>query len=243
MGHVLLNGVLPVFAIAIIGYIMGRRETFTPSDVGIINRLLFMVAVPALSFKLVANTPFADFDWQLLIGFFLSKVVIYVLGTLLAWKILECDMQESLLLDLAASFGNGLLFVLPIATNLFGEAATVPIIAIITLNSLPIFSGTLIAMEELTSVELSIGFLAEKIFSNPPIIGLLSGIVVAFSSLHIPDSVNLFLTFVGNAAARCFIWASSLARWNSGSGFAKRLRSQHSGSLITLLRHGSSFVS
>tara|TARA_Y100001960_G_C14610585_1_gene795541 strand:+ start:461 stop:709 length:249 start_codon:yes stop_codon:yes gene_type:complete len=41
--------------------------------------------------------------------------------------------MESILQGLAASFGNNILFALPIAVTLFGEEATLPMVAIIVL--------------------------------------------------------------------------------------------------------------
>ena len=201
MIKILLNGVLPIFAISAIGYFMGRRGIFDASSAAIINRVIFLVAIPALGFGLIANAPFADFNWLLLIGFFFSELTIYVLGFFVFLLILKCEIQESILLGLAASFGNHLLFVLPIAVSLFGDEIVVPIIAIIALDSILLFGGTIIIMEAMSSENFSLKDLSKKIIYNPPLVSMLIGIIFAILTIKIPHGLNVFLQFVGNTAA------------------------------------------
>ena len=69
----LLDGVLPIFTILIIGYIMGTRDLFNKDAAAVINKFVLLVAVPALGLHLIANAPFSDVDWRIIAGFFLSE--------------------------------------------------------------------------------------------------------------------------------------------------------------------------
>ena len=144
MIQILSNGVLPIFAVAVVGYLLGRLGVFGTPDAAIINRLVFMVALPALGLNLLLNAQFADFNWGLLVLYFLCELLLYLGATACARRLLHCDRNESILLGLAAAFGNHVLFVLPIAVSLFGDAVTEPIIAIATLDSILLFGGTII---------------------------------------------------------------------------------------------------
>ena len=175
MIQILLNGVLPIFAIGMIGFFMGKRDVFDLSSALVINKFIFLVAIPVLAFRLIINAPFSEFDWFLLIGFFLSELIIYVLGFLVTRIFLNCETKEAVLLGLAASFGNHLLFVLPIAVNLFGDEVTTTIVAIIALDSVIIFGGTIVIMEAMSNVNFSLPVLAKNgsrfsnlLFSNLP---------------------------------------------------------------------------
>ena len=65
MFYILTNGILPIFGIAAIGYFLGKYKIFDVSAAGTINKLVFLVAIPTLCFKLIFNAPFDNFDWLL----------------------------------------------------------------------------------------------------------------------------------------------------------------------------------
>ncbi len=205
--QVLLNGILPVFAISLIGYLLGVRGVFDTQAASMINRLVFLVAVPALSFKIIVEAPFENIDWALLIGFFVAELLIYLIAVLVSWKLLRCDLKESVLLGLAASFGNNLLFVLPIVVNLYGTEAALPLVAIISVDSIIIFGGTVVIMEALKGGDFSYHGFAKNIVGNPPIVAMLLGIVFVLLSIDVPAGVTQFLTLCGNAAVPCALFS------------------------------------
>lgn len=205
--QVLLNGILPVFAIALIGYLLGARGVFDTQAAAMINRLVFLVAVPALSFKIIVEAPFEKIDWALLTGFFLAELLIYLIAVLVSRKLLKCDLKESVLLGLAASFGNNLLFVLPIVINLYGAEAALPLVAIISVDSIIIFGGTIVIMEALKDGDFSYLGFAKNIVGNPPIVAMLLGIVFVLLSIDVPTGVTQFLTLSGNAAVPCALFS------------------------------------
>ena len=51
MRQIFFEGVLPIFAIAMIGYFMGKRSIFDSTTATVINKVVFLVAVPALGFS------------------------------------------------------------------------------------------------------------------------------------------------------------------------------------------------
>ena len=201
MKHVLFNGVLPVFSILIIGYVMGKRGVFDKSSAAVINKFVLFVAIPALGLRLIGNAPFWDFDWVIVIGFFISELAIYIIGFLITRFIFSCDFMESILLGLAASFGNHILYVLPIAISLFGEEATLILVAIIAVDSILIFGSTIIIIELILAKDFSWIKVSKKIFLNPPLMSMLLGIIFVIFNFQIPNGVNLFLKLVGDIAA------------------------------------------
>ena len=191
-----MNGVLPIFAVVVVGYLLGFRKTFSSQDAGSINKLVFMVAIPALSVDLIVNTPFAEFDWRVLFGFFLAELATYLIGFLIARKLLKCALPESILLGLASSFGN-----------LFGDIAALPLVAIIAVDSVIIFGGTLMAMEAVGEGSFSWPQFTLKIVSNPPIMSLLIGLALVVFGTELPASFLVFLKFAGSAASPCALFA------------------------------------
>ena len=201
MIEVLLDGVLPIFAIVVIGYALGKRGIFDKNSAAVINKFVFLVAIPALGLHLIANAPFSLFDWRMIIGFFLSELAIYALGAFTAHFLFKCELKESILLGLAASFGNHILYVLPIAISLFGEDATLAFVAIIAVDSILIFGSTIVIIELMTAKNTLWADISKKIFLNPPLISMLLGIFLVISNVKIPNGFNTFLNFVGDVAA------------------------------------------
>lgn len=207
MVGVLLDAVLPVFAIAAFGFLAGRIGLFDEAMASVINRFVFYVPLPALCFKLLVNAPFEQFQWLLLSGYFLSELSVYALGVAVARLIFRCGWRESILLGLAAAFSNHVLFVLPIAITLFGDSVTLPIVAIITVDSLIIFGATLLLMDIMTLEKPAVSGLLLKLVKNPPVMGMLTGLTIGLMNADIPTGIATFLDFVSATAAPCALFA------------------------------------
>ncbi len=201
MIKILLDGVLPIFAIVVIGYGLGKRDIFNKDSAAVINKFVLLVAIPALGLHLIANAPFLEFDWRMIACFFLSELAIYILGALTAHFLFRCELKESILLGLAASFGNHILYVLPISISLFGKDATLAFVAIIAVDSILIFGSTIILMELITAKNRLWPNISKKIFLNPPLMSMVVGIFLVIFNVKIPSGFNIFLSFVGDVAA------------------------------------------
>ena len=69
-----------------LGYGFARGKLFDFSAALIINRYVFYAALPLLLFRLIATSPFDQFEWFLVIGFLLAEIVVYAIGYVLARK-------------------------------------------------------------------------------------------------------------------------------------------------------------
>jgi malonate transporter and related proteins len=208
---ILLDAVLPIFAVAALGYIAERIGLFDIAMATAINRLVFYLAIPALTFKLLASAEFERFSWPMLSGYFASELAIYVLASLIARYGFKCGGRESILLGLSACFSNHVLFVLPIALSLFGQSVTTPIVAIITLDSVLMFGGTLVLLDILTLDKPSLVDIGKKLSKNPTIVALAAGLVFGLMQIEIPKGVGTFLEFVSAAAAPCSLFSLGIA--------------------------------
>jgi predicted permease len=175
-----------------------------------INRFVFYIAIPALGFKLIIHAPLEEFSFALLSGFFISELAIYGAGFAVGRFLFNADVKEAVLLGLACALTNHIMFVLPIAVTLFGEEAAAPIVAIITMDVIVLFSVTLIIMEIMSSQEGSIKEVLGKICRNPPVMAMVSGLAVAISNIEVPKSFDVFLDFSGAAAAPCALFSMGI---------------------------------
>lgn len=207
MLEALMNGVLPVFGVLALGFAVGKRKVFDVAMAVAINRFVVLVALPLLVFRLLARAPFQDFDWALLVAFLIAELLVYGAGFALARKVFDCDVRESILLGMASAFANHLLFVLPIAILLFGERASVPIVAIASVDAVIVYGGTVLILDATGQQGASLVRLLRQFARNPAIVAIFTGLLVGLSGIVLPRSVDAFTGFAGLTAAPCALFA------------------------------------
>ena len=119
----LADPVLPIFAVMMVGYILGRARVLGPTDARAINQFAFYLGVPAIIIWVVAKTPLDALDWTAVLLFLASQLTLYALVFAILHFGLKREVRESLLLGMSAVFVNHVFFVLPIAERLYGEVA------------------------------------------------------------------------------------------------------------------------
>ena len=214
----LLNGVLPVFGIGAVGYLLGLRGTFDFNMAMALNKFVMFVAMPALGFQLLANAPLAEFNLAMLGGYFVTELLMYATGFLIARRVFKTDVMEAALLGLAIALTNHILFVLPIAITLFGEAAVTPIVAIISMDGMLIFSGSLILMDVLATKDASLGHTIGKIARNPTLVAMALGLAVGLLGLSVPTGFDVFMDFLGGTASPVLLFALGIILSQKASG-------------------------
>ena len=201
------TAVFPIFAIGAFGFLLGKMRTFDFAAAFSINKFVMFVCMPALCIEFLALAEVESFDFLLLFGYFLSEVILFSLGVIISKYIFRLLNSEALLIGLALALTNHVLFVLPIADELFEEAKTLTIISIITMDGLVIFSLTLIAMDILSNSDRPFSITIKAIFTNPPLIGIVIGLVVSFNNLELPRGIMFFLEKLGGTATPALLFS------------------------------------
>lgn len=203
----LFNPILPIFAIAGVGYVFGRMKIFDTAMALTINRFVVMVALPALLFSFLASVPFHEFDFAFVTIYFVASIILYALGFCIMRYGFRLGPRESLLLGMACCFTNHVFFVLYIATILYGDAAKIPLLAIITFDAFLIFGATFLYMDIVVSGARSPLSAAKVFFKNPMIVALILGLGVGFFALPVHAGIMTYATFAGGAAAPASMFA------------------------------------
>jgi predicted permease len=212
MIDVFFNAVLPVFAVVAVGFVFGRGGLFDFPAALALNRFVFYAALPLLLFRLIATSPFARYEWLLVMAFLLAELIVYAVGYVVARHIFGRSWSESLLLGMSVAFANQVFFVLPIARQLYGDAGAIPVVAISTFDVVVLLAGTIIILdatrEQTRSVSLS--RLTRLFTRNPPIIGISVGVIASIVGLPVVKGLDFFARFVGETAAPCSLFALGL---------------------------------
>jgi predicted permease len=203
----LFNGVLPIFAISVIGYVCGRLKLFDFGSAMILNKFVMFIAMPVLGFKLLSETSLFDVPLELLFGYLISETCVYLITFVVARKVFSLDVREAFLLGLATALTNHVLFILPISEILIGKSATLPMVAIISMDGMLILSGAIIAMDIMTAKDQGWRSTAVKIATNPPILGMISGLLYGLSGLSVAPNVGIFISNISSTASPVLLFA------------------------------------
>ena len=203
----LFNGVLPIFAISVIGYVCGRLKVFDFGSAMILNKFVMFIAVPILGFKLLSETSLFDVPIELLFGYLISETCVYLITFVVARKVFSLEVREAFLLGLATALTNHVLFILPISEILIGKSATLPMVAIISMDGMLILSGAIIAMDIMTARDQEWRSTTIKIATNPPILGMIAGLIYGLSGLSVAPNVGIFISNISSTASPVLLFA------------------------------------
>ncbi len=206
MLQVLTHNILPVFAILAIGFLMGRRQTFSADEARTVNRVAFLTLQPPLIFALLSSLDFGTIRFGALAIYLLCEVLGFLIGYAVARFLFKRDHLESWLLGMAVVFVNSLLYIWPISVLIYGESGALPITAIVALDSSLIFGFFIISTEMMAGKESPIAAL-KKLTMNPVLVGIFLAVLLNLIDMPVPEPVLTAARFAGAAAAPLTLFA------------------------------------
>lgn len=196
---VLLDPVFPVFAIALIGFAMGRPGIVELSDARAVNKIATTFFLPVMLFGLIANAPVNQFEIAPLSIYALAEIILFLFGYSLARFLFRLEIAEAVLVSFCTIFVNHVFFVLPLGIALYGAEHVLPITAIITYDGCILFAAMIIAVQIIRQGVFSAQKTLLTIVKTPLLIGIFAGIAFQLLDLSIPPPVQTFIDFNGVA--------------------------------------------
>ncbi|MDC0531159.1 AEC family transporter [Alphaproteobacteria bacterium] len=209
MLSLLLNSFLPVAFLILLGFVSAKKKVFDYKQSLAILKYVGVVAVPALTLKMIISINLSNLNWILLSGYILSELIIYIIAALLAKYIFKFEWHECILIGMAASFANHLLFVYPIALNEYDETLIAPIISIIGFDVVFLVIN-LVILDLITLKNMSSKNIVLKQFTNLPLIALLVGLLIILVDIKLPIAFSRSLEFISGSAAPCALFAAGI---------------------------------
>ncbi len=216
----LLEIVLPIFAVVLVGWIVGRFEIIKGERVNGLADFTFFIAIPALMFRsVVRNIRWETADPGVLIVYFGSGLLVYAIAMAIGLRIFRTTFEEAAVLGLACTFGNSVQLGIPMVVRSFGEHGLVPLMLIISFHSLVLIGLTTVLIE--IARGRGGGGRAAAIQSakgtarNPIIISMIAGLAIAAFDLELPRMADDVLALLGAAGIPCALFAlgAQLARF------------------------------
>lgn len=205
--QVLMDPILPVFAIMAFGFGMGRAGKSSVDDARLLNRFAMSVLLPIYVFGLIANSSIQSFSLAPILVYLLVQIIIFSCGFMMAHRLFRRTRKESLLLGFCGVFGNNALYVLPMSVLLYGETNVLPITSIVTLDAIVAFGGAMLALQIISLGKVSPGSIALGIAKVPMLQAIVVGLVFNLAGFSVPAPVNTFVGFSGAGAAPVALYA------------------------------------
>ncbi|MEG0026703.1 MAG: AEC family transporter [Raoultibacter sp.] len=192
--------VCPLFLMMALGYGLRKIGMFTEDLLRQLNRLCFQVFLPLIVFVNVYNSDFSTDFKPGLVGFAVAGVVVIFVALLLIVPRFEKDDTRRSVLIQGMFRSNYVLFGLPIAKSLFGEANTgttavliafiVPLFNVLAVCALEIFrNGTIDLKSVLTGI-----------ITNPLILGALAAFFFIATGIRLPIILEQTIGDIANIA-------------------------------------------
>lgn len=214
MQAILLN-ILPLAAIAVIGYLAVRFDYVSQAANDGISKFVFVVALPALIFRNMANADIAgnfSFGWKVLAGYYLGALAVLILAMVVGRFLFNAGKAEQNILAVGASHSNMVLLGVPVVLLLVGRANILPVALIVGMHGM-LMAVLLTAVLRIRSgkaneLPSAIWGVVVNQAKNPIFIALALGILYKLLPIpKLPGEANTILKLLGDATYPCALFA------------------------------------
>ncbi|MEJ5111495.1 AEC family transporter [Erwinia billingiae] len=205
--HTLLHQILlsmPLFILIALGWMLVRWRKWPDSITEALNRVVFKIALPAMLFRLMSDFGQSPpVDARLLIAFFGSCLIVFVLGRVIASRLFKLDGISGSVFALGGIFSNNVMLGLPIATVMLGEKAIPSVALVLVFNGLILWTLATVSVEWVKHGALNLkgfGKTAVSVLKNPLIIAILSGTLFSLTGIPLPQMIDKPVSMMGTIA-------------------------------------------
>ena len=133
--NAIIDIIVPVFGMVAVGWLLGRSPLLTPDGLRGLTNVTFHALFPALLFRSMSKVRVETLSLDILVVFFGAGLLLYFLVMTLG-RFIGMSLGNRTVFALSSSFCNGVGIGIPFVTYAFGEAGLVPLLMIISVNSL-----------------------------------------------------------------------------------------------------------
>ncbi|MFW5695113.1 MAG: AEC family transporter, partial [Alkalispirochaeta sp.] len=215
-----LGIIVPVFLIAVLGYLMTWVGLFRTRDVEGLTRYVFSVALPVMLFDSMSKIELpGEFQWSLMAAYYLPTITLFGGTALIGRFVFHQSRQARAVFAMGASYSNTVLIGLPIISAAWGDDGLLPLLMIVTVHAAVLFLLTTALAEtgasdtgERATVARVIGRTAAGIVRNPILIGIAAGVLANILSIRLPGPLDDTAGLIRGSAlpAALFVTGASL---------------------------------
>jgi malonate transporter and related proteins len=218
MSAILLNSLLPIFAVMALGYFAGWVRDIDNQHVGELNALVMDFALPASLFVATATTPRATLfaQWPLLLTLAVAMLALYALSYWMQRRLFALGSTEASVQALTIAFPNYAAAGLPLIAAVFDASHAIYVALAVAAGSILLSPLTLAILEaDKASAGGSKGsglvFRAVgRSLLNPVVLSPIIGIAVASLGIPLADSIREAFTLIGQATGGVALFLTGL---------------------------------
>jgi malonate transporter len=215
---VLLNALVPIFAVMALGYLAGWIRDIDNQHVAELNALVMDFALPASLFVATASTSRAVLlaQWPLLVVLTVSMLALYALSYWMQRRLFGLGSSEASVQALNIALPNYAAAGLPLIAAVFGAANTIDVALAIAAGSIVLSPLTLAILEankapaggkrNLGAVLKAIG----RSLRKPIVLGPLIGVVFGLLGIPLAEALRSSFLLIGQAAGGVGLFLTGL---------------------------------
>ena len=223
MIDILINNIIPLFAVMALGFLLGQINFVSNAEATTLNRVAFLILQPALIFPLVANANFNEFYVESIALYGLAQAIIFLISFYIGFFIFSCSLIEAWLIAMATVFVNSLLYIFPISKLIYGVEGNIPITAIVVWDATFTFAFFIITTDLLANKKVSFTRTFLRLAKNPVLVTIVLALFTNFGKFSIPKPILTAFDFVGAGAAPLTLFALGVILSSHGIQLTKRI--------------------
>jgi malonate transporter and related proteins len=208
----ILDAIFPIIIVAGLGYAARRFNVFSEAETSALERVAFWYLLPCLLFYGTATAEFPEtIDWRYLGGFYLVTFTVYAAGMLTGRVLFGYSLRELSVFGMAGTYANVTILGIPITLQVLGDAALVPMLLVITVHNLVLYTlGTLLAelqVESGSSLRSHLLRIGWEMLRNPISGSLLLGAAWNIAGFNFPGIIAATFELIRPAAIPAALFA------------------------------------
>ncbi|SHG14042.1 malonate transporter [Microbulbifer donghaiensis] len=218
MTEVLLNSLVPIFAVMALGYFAGWIRDIDNRHVSELNALVMDFALPASLFVATASTPRSLLlaQWPLLLVFLLSMLVLYALSFWMQRRLFRLGASEAAVQALTIAAPNYAAAGLPLVAAVFGSSDTIYVALAIATGSI-VLSPLTLAILEANQVTMGGQMTPAAILQctgrslrKPIVLAPLAGMTFSLLGIPLAEPIKDSFQLIGQAAGGVALFLTGL---------------------------------
>ena len=198
----LFNIIVGVFGYIIFGYIVNKLKLLPKKYINYFDFIGFNILLPLALIVYFWQVSFPEVDsGGLMISFFVSGIIISMIGFFISKLFLNYKTDDSALFGLASCFGNTVAMGIPLMYAVLGPVNTIPYMILVFFHGIVHFTYTVIIIEVYRNRKKSIIEIFYQtllgMVKNIVLFGMMFGIILNYSGIKIPNymesSLNIFV--------------------------------------------------
>ena len=224
--QIILNVILPIFAVIAIGFLAARFKLLAGEVGDALSKFVFVIAVPTLLFRTLATASFGDVNpFWLWLSYFAGVIVTWMLAATFVRSFMGADRRTGVIAGISASFANTVFVAIPAVQRAYGDPGLEPLFLIISVHLPTMMIIATLLMEraaerdavaegrpmQKVTVLATIRQVVINLGRNGIVIGILCGIAWRLTTITLPPEIDEVARLIGSTAAPVSLFAMGMS--------------------------------